>query len=136
MREGSKSHLVATGRLLEFDEALIGKMVALDDESCEALFVKSIESVCGGAVDWRANTGEVIEVVRPFLAQSEQNLLSMLNSGAQKMPLESVHDLNELLVGALHSIRALDTFGDFVIIVVVKNTLLRDFDEINKYWVM
>lgn len=136
VREDAKTHLIKTGQLLGFDDEIVNQMKSLGDEACEALFLEGLEHVGGGGVDWRAKSGEVIEVVVPFLESSERDLLKALRPDDLEHPSEVVRHIDGLLCNTIHSIRTLDSFGDFVIVVVVDKAVVVDFDEINKNWLV
>jgi hypothetical protein len=133
-REGTKQHLVGTAELLGCGPAVLSAMRQANDEQCEAMLVDHVEKTCGGTADWREHTKDVAETICAFLAPEEAALLQHLSLDDHARPHEAAAQLDKLLAGTAKGVRALDTFGDFYILVVVPRTLLAQFDDINKYW--
>jgi hypothetical protein len=136
VREGAKHHLINSGRVLNFDTKMIDQMLLLSDEDCEAIFLRQIEGSRGGAIDWRAKSEEIIEITKPFLAPEEQLLLAGLDIDYSWRPAEIIKHLDKLLIGQRHAIRALDTFGDAIFVVVIDKESEAVFDEVNRYWLL
>lgn len=126
MSRDAKMHLVDTGRLLDFDGELVARMLISSDEACEVLFIENIEAASGGVADWRDQGGEVINIVCPLLNASEQVLLSELRLNEACRPQEVVRQVDVSLREGARSIRALDSFGDFVIFMWSTRNLSND----------
>jgi hypothetical protein len=136
VREGTKKHLVDTLRLLQGDSEVIQTMRIVDDEECERLFLESISKTNGSAVDFRAKSFEVIEVLTQFLRIEEIENIEKQKQLISTRPAEIAKELNTIIGNDYGSIRALDSFGDSVIVLYVSREQLPRFDEINRYWLL
>lgn len=134
-REGTKAHLVGTAELLNCPAEMLHTMREADDETCEALLVEHISLTCGGTADWREHPQDVAEMLARFLGSEEAGLLA--NSPAlddETRPPQAVQAFDAVLSGSALAVRALETYGDFYIVLIVSRHLLPRFDEVNKHW--
>lgn len=135
VREGTKIHLVLTAELLNCSAEVLHIMRGATDEACEALLVDHVSQTCGGAVDWKEHPHDVAQMVAAFLTAEQADRIKGATLDGQLKPPQAVHTLDRLLADAAQGVRALDTFGDFYIVLVLSRDLLPRFDEINKHWI-
>lgn len=131
---GTKAHLIETARLLDFSDDTVERMTKVGDEECEAIFLEKIAETHGGAADWRAEPTEVLEVIEPLLTTEERGLLATIQFEEEQRPGETVKKLDAHLATTGRAVRALDSFGDFIIVVLVPRERLAAFDAANEYW--
>ena len=133
-REGTKAHLLTTAEILDCSEDVLSAMHGADDERCEAMLVDHVSRTCGGTADWKEHPKDVMETLAPFLSPEESHILQKADIDDLTRPPEAIRHLDNLLSQTAKGVRALDTFGDFYILVVMPRSQLGRFDEVNKYW--
>lgn len=134
--EGTRTHLIETARLLNFSVEVIEKMTSASEEECETMFLQQIVKTNGGAVDWRAKPREILDVIDRFLSPQERLLLTALQLDNSLRPAVTVNEFDNRLINELSTIRALDSFGDSIIVLRIPRSSADAFDEINKYWII
>lgn len=127
-------HLIDTARLLGFSDDTVGRMLKAGDEECELILLENIAKSHGGTADWRAKPSEVLEVIEPFLTMEERCILSTLKLEDELRPEETVNKLDEHFAITSRAVRVLDSFGDFIIVILVAREQLSAFDSANEFW--
>ena len=135
VREGTKAHLVLTAELLNGSAGMLHTMRGATDEACEALLVDHVSQTCGGAVDWKEHPHDIAQMVAAFLTTEQADRIQRATLDGQLKPPQAVHTLDRLLADSTQGVRALDTFGDFYIVLVLSRDLLPRFDDVNKHWI-
>lgn len=135
VREGTKAHLVDTAELLNCSDGVLHAMRGATDAGCEALFVDHLSRTCGGTADWKEHPQDIAETLVAFLSADEADLIRHLMVDDRTKPAQAVQRFDELLSSSTKGVRALESFGDFYIVVVVPRHLLPRFDEVNKHWI-
>lgn len=134
-REGTKAHLVGTAELLNCSAEVLHTMRGANDEECEALLIGHISRTCGGTVDWREHPQDIAAMLTGFLGKDDAALLaSSPVLGGDTRPPQAVQSFDDQLSGSALGVRALESFGDSYIVLVVSRHLLARFDDINKHW--
>ena len=127
VREGTRRHLIESAKLLDFEPGMVDQLVSATDEQCELLFINRIEEACGGVVDWRSSSAEVVDVIQPFLNSNERTALDTLALSHSARPAEVARQIDIALRQERVGVRAMDTFGDSIIIVAVQKKTLKEF---------
>lgn len=135
VREGTKAHIVRTAELLNCSAEVLHTMQDATDEVCEALLVEDVSRTCGGIADWKEHPQDIARVLAAFLGAEEADRIRSATLDERTTPPKAVQTFDRLLSGSTHGVRALDTFGDFYIVLAVSRDLLPRFDEINKHWI-
>jgi hypothetical protein len=130
----TKAHLVEIGRILEFPAELLERMRAAGDEECESLFLSQLKGRWGGPVDWRGSATEIYEVLEPCLSAGERAHLPPVDQLEPANPSELVKAIDSHMHRAPRAVRALDSLGDFIIVVLVPRERLADFDRAARHW--
>jgi hypothetical protein len=133
-REGTKAHLVLTAELLEIGEGVLLAMRSATDDECESMLIEHVTSNCGGTADGREHPSDIIDMLIAFLPPDAADLLRAASIPDGARPPAAVWQMDEHLSGSRMGVRALDSFGDNYIVMVVPRELLQRFDVINKYW--
>lgn len=134
VREGTKAHLVLTAELLSGSAEMLHAMRDATDEACETLLVDHVSQTCGGTVNWKEHPQDIAQVLAAFLGAAEAQQLMGAALDARMKPPHAVHTFDRMLSDSAKGVRALDTFGDFYIVLVVSRDVLPRFDAINKHW--
>jgi len=132
--KGTRSHLIEIARLLDFPLDLVQRMRTVKDEESEALFLAHIEGKCGGPVDWRGGASDIYEVLEGCLSDEERGILSTSEPPERLPPAQIVKWLDSHLTKTKHALRALDSLGDFIIVLVVPRERVSEFDHAARYW--
>lgn len=135
VREGTKVHLVMTAELVSCSNDVLHAMRGATDEECETLLVDHISKTCGGTADWKEHPHDIAETLAEFLSADEADLLRRLALDERTKPAQAVQRFDALLTHSPKGVRALESFGDFYIVLVVPRPLLPRFDEVNKHWI-
>ena len=130
----TKAHLVEIGRILDFPTELLERMRAARDEDCEAMFLSQLRGRWGGPVDWRGSATDIYEVLQPCLASNERRYLPPVDQLEPAAPSELVRAIDSHLQQAPRALRALDSLGDFIIVVLVPRERLAEFDHAARHW--
>jgi hypothetical protein len=133
MRE-SKKHLLATARLLDLDPSVIDRMERSGRDECEAILVEQVEAHHGGTVDWRATLDDVVETIDSVLTPGERAALAVAHDTAPTSLEEAVQLLDRKLINCHRGLRALESFGDNLIVLLVPRPNLAPFDDANRHW--
>lgn len=134
VREGTKIHLVLTAELLGGSAEMLQNMRDATDEACEALLVEQVSHTCGGAVDWKEHPQDIAQMLAAFLGAEEAARIQNATLDARSKPPQAAQAFDQLLSSSTKGVRALDTFGDFYIVLLVSREQLPRFDAINKHW--
>lgn len=129
-----KAHLVHIGRILDFPADALERMPAVDDEQCEGIFLSQIKGRWGGPVDWRGSPSEIYEVLDPCLSGEERRCLPPIEQIQAEPPARVVELLDSHMKHAPRALRALDSLGDFIIVLLVPRERLSEFDNAARYW--
>ncbi|WP_332740973.1 hypothetical protein [Hydrogenophaga sp.] len=135
VREGTKAHLVSSAELLDFTGDVLHAMREATDDECEALFVEHVSRTCGGTVDWREQPQDIADTLAEFLSADEASLIQASTFNDRTGPPQAIQGFDESLKGSPRGVRALESFGDFYIVLVLPRHLLPRFDEINQHWI-
>ena len=126
MRESNKKHLLATARLLGLDPPVIERMERSGED----------EAHHGGTVDSRATLDDVVATIDSVLTPDERAALTSVHD-ATPTPLEdAVKLLDHKLIKCQRGLRALDSFGDSVVVILVPRPNLASFDDANRHWMV
>jgi hypothetical protein len=131
---GTKAHLVQIARILDFPADAVQLMRGANDEECEATFLSHVAGRWGGPVDWRGGASDIYEVLEPCLSHDERRHLPPVNDVQAASPAQVVEVLDGHLRHAPRSLRALDSLGDFVIVLLVPRDRLAEFDHAARFW--
>lgn len=129
-----KTHLLGIAEILGFPEELRHRMRKATEDECEALLLSQVESSIGGTVDWRGTPKDIYDVLSPCLTEAERALLPSLPSVGEQPPTKVIATLDLQLQGAPRALRALESFGDFIIILLVPRGSLTRFDQLARHW--
>jgi hypothetical protein len=130
----TKAHLVEIGRILGFPAELLERMRAVKDEECEAIFLTQLGGRWGGPVDWRGSAADIYEVLEPCLGSEERGHLPPVDELEPAAPSELVEIIDSHMQRAPRALRALDSLGDFIIVVLVPRERLSEVDRAARYW--
>lgn len=132
--KGTRSHLIEIAGLLDFPPELVQRMRTLKGEECEALFLAQIEGKFGGLVDWREGASHIHEVLEGCISDEERGILSTVKPPEGLPPEAIVQWLDGHLTSTGHALRALDSLGDFIIVLAVPRARVSEFDHAARYW--
>ncbi len=131
---GTKAHLIQIARILDFPTDALQRMRAVNDEECEAIFLSQVEGRCGGPVDWRGRPPDIYDILEPCLSSDERRYLPPVDSIQPEPPARVVKVLDSHINQARRALRALDSLGDFIIVLLVPRDRLSEFDHAARYW--
>ncbi|WP_155844894.1 hypothetical protein [Arenimonas oryziterrae] len=130
----SKAHLLSVAAILQFPDDVQRQMRKANDEECESILLSQAEGRHGGPVDWRGTAEDVYAVVSPCLADAERALMPPLSGLPAQSPAQIVAALDAHLLQGPRALRALESFGDFVIVLLVPRQKLQEFDDSVGSW--
>jgi hypothetical protein len=130
----SKAHLLSIASILEFPDDVQRQMRKATDEECEAILLSQADGRHGGPVDWRGTPEDIYEVLSPCLTDTERRLLPPLSDLPAQPPAQVVASLDVHLLQGPRALRALESFGDFVIVLLVPRQQIPEFDESVGVW--
>jgi hypothetical protein len=132
---GRSQHLLDIARLLGFSESEWNQLSGRSDDAREELFLSLIEGRHGGPVDWRGTPEDIYEVVVPCLTEGERACLPDVASVQVAPPARIIESLSSRFDGAPRTLRAIESFGDFVIVLLVPRERVTEFDRIAGSWI-
>jgi hypothetical protein len=106
----------------------------LGPDAREAKFRKIIEGGHGGSVDWNSLPDEVYEVIFACLSPEEQERFPDVSTLPAGKPEKVVESLASNYTSGPRAIRAIETFGDDIIVLMVPRDRVPEFDRTAKYW--
>ena len=136
MLSGTKAHLVGIAALLELPAPVLEKMRSATDDECEALLIEHVEGRHGGIADWRATLEQILETIEPCLTPEERTVLQGVRAASSKGVAEAIHLLDGRLSSPLRALRAIESFGDSYIVVLVPRGKIDEFDRTSRYWLV
>jgi hypothetical protein len=135
MTRGSSQHLLDIARLLGLSDSEMSQLSGVSGDAREELFLSLIEGRHGGPVDWRGTAEDIYEVVLSCLTSEERTCLPDVTSIQAAPPARIVEALSSRLVSAPRTLRAIESFGDFIIVLLLPRERVADFDRIAKAWI-
>jgi hypothetical protein len=109
-------------------------MRAIGGEECEAIFLSQVEGRWGGPVDWRGGASDIYDALEHCLSSDERHLLPPVDEIQAAPPARVVEVLDGHLRQAPRALRALDSLGDFLIVLLVPRRRLSEFDHAARFW--
>jgi hypothetical protein len=131
---GTKAHLIQIAPIFDGSLDVLTRMRAANEEECEAVFLSLVEGRCGGRVDWRGSAADIYEALEPCLSSDERRYLPSVESIQLGPPARVVQMLDSYLAQAPRALRALDSLGDFIIVLLVPRDRLSEFDHATRFW--
>ena len=121
--------------LLGFSDAEIKRLTDLEPEAREAEFLSILEHRHGGTVDWRGTPEDVYEILSQCVAADECGRLPDVGTIQRQPPARIVQALDSYLGSSSRALRAIESFGDFVIVLLVPRERVAEFDRIARHWI-
>jgi hypothetical protein len=132
---GRSQHLMDIAPLLGFSHAEMKRLAGLEPEAREAEFLSIIEHRHGGPVDWRGTPEDIYEILLPCLAADERGHLPDVGTIQRQPPARVVQALDSHLGRSSRALRAIESFGDFFIVLLVPRERVAEFDRIARHWI-
>ncbi len=132
---GRSQHLMDIAPLLGFSADDTKRLVDLEPEAREAEFLSIIQARFGGPVDWRGTPQDIYEVVSPCLTVEERSRLPDVQAVERRPPARVVEALDSRLGSSSRALRAIESFGDFVIVLLVPRERVAEFDRLARHWI-
>jgi len=99
------------------------------------MLVEEVEARHGGTVDWRATLDDIIGAIESVLTPDERAALTSVDATPTSLG-DAMRLLDRRLIKCQRGLRALDSFGDNVIVVLVPRPSLASFDDVNRHWMV
>ncbi|WP_216966649.1 hypothetical protein [Lysobacter sp. MMG2] len=129
-----KAHLLSVAAALDFPDDVQRQMRKAGDEECEAILLAQVEGRHGGPVDWRGTAEDIYQTLDPCLTSSERALMPALSELQAQPPAQIAAAVDAYLLPGPRALRALESFGDFVIVLLVPRHKLEAFDRSVGSW--
>jgi hypothetical protein len=126
---GTTTHLIQIAALLDFTDEGFSRMHGAEAEECEAIFLREIEGRFGSRVDWRGSAADIYDILDACSTDRERRCLPPLEDVPDDDPAEVVAYLDAHLEQAPRALRALDSFGDFMIVLLIPRDRLSAFEH-------
>jgi hypothetical protein len=132
---GSARHLLDIAPLLGFSAAELSRLSGVKGDAREALFLSLIERRHGGTVDWRGTPHDIYDVLLPCLTAEERARLPDVASVETAPPAQVVQTLSAHFANAPRTLRAMESFGDFIIVLLLPRERVAEFDRVAANWI-
>ena len=131
---GTTTHLIQIAALLDFSDEGFSRMGTAEPEECEAIFLREIKGRSGGPLDWRGSAADIYKILNECTTDRERRYLPLPEAVQGDEPAEIVACLDAHLEQAPRALRAMDSFGDFIIVLLIPRDRLSAFEHAARYW--
>jgi hypothetical protein len=137
-KNGCKQHLLDIGSILPLPADVLRTMEQVDFERSEAAFLMAIHGKHGCTVDWSAKADDIREALVECMTPDEFACLQAVHIPEKQTASHLVKRLAAELDALLpeRSLVALESFGDFVILLLVRKSEKDRLKKLANGWLI